>query len=106
MHRVFLAALLVSAPALAVPKVTPGQWQATTTIESATMPGMPPQALAMMKNRPTTVTYCLTPQDVEADPKKMLAADKSCKVNRMLFQGGRIDAQMAARPIRARQSSP
>lgn len=83
---------LVPAAASAAPKVTPGQWQSTTIIDNVTMPGLPPEALAMMKGRPTTVTYCLTPEEAEADPKKMLAADKSCKVDRFDITDSTIDA--------------
>jgi hypothetical protein len=97
MRNVLVGLVFVAVPALAAPRVTPGQWQAVTVIEDATMPGAPPQALAMMKGRPTTVTYCLTPEEAEADPRKMLAADKSCKVNRMNMSGGVIDAEMACK---------
>ncbi|WP_439533306.1 DUF3617 domain-containing protein [Polymorphobacter sp.] len=97
MRIVLVAVMIAATPALAAPKVTPGQWQAVTVIESASMPGMPPEALAMMKGRPTTVTYCLTPEEAEADPKKMLAADKSCTMNRFRFEGGSIDAELSCK---------
>jgi hypothetical protein len=97
MRIIPFALMLLAAPALAAPRVTPGQWQAVSVIEEATMPGVPPEALGMMKGRPTTVTYCLTPEEAEADPKKMLAADKSCTVNRMNMSGGVIDAEMACK---------
>lgn len=97
MRALILIVLLLPAPVVAAPKVNPGQWQATTVIESATMPGVPPEALAMMKGRPTTVTYCLTPEEAEADPEKMLGADKSCKIDRFSLANGKIDAAMTCK---------
>lgn len=89
-----LASIAPLAGAQAAPTVTPGQWESRMTVEDMAMPGMPPNVLAMMKGKPTVTRYCLTPQDAEADPRKMLNADKSCKMNRFSMAGGRIDAQM------------
>jgi len=75
-------------------EVKPGKWQATMTIESMSMPGMPPEALAMMKGRPTTTTYCMTPEEAAADPKKLMDADSKCKFNRFSLAGGRMSAEM------------
>ncbi len=99
MHILSLSAALLSAAtfatsALAAPVVTPGQWTSTMTMDSMTMPGLPPGALDAMKGRPITTSYCLTPEEAEADPKKILAADKSCKVDRFNMAGGKIDSAM------------
>lgn len=83
---------------MAAPKVNPGQWQSVMVVEEFNMPGMPPEALAMMKRQPAqTVSYCLTPEEADANPEKLLSTDKSCKVNRFRFEGGKIDAEMTCR---------
>jgi hypothetical protein len=89
--------LMVSAPAAAA-EVKPGKWQTVMSIDSFSMPGMPAEALAAMKKQPpTTVTSCLTPQEAEADPKKLLAADKSCTLNRFNMAGGKMLAEMSCK---------
>lgn len=94
-NMIILAAILpLAAPALANPKVSPGQWQSTMVIEEFTMPGVPPEVAAMARSRPTTVKYCLTPEEAEANPEKLLAQDNSCKTVRFRFEGGKIDAEM------------
>lgn len=87
----------MAAPASAAPQVTPGQWEATMTVIDASMPGMPPDAMAMLKGRPTTTRYCLTPQEAEARPEKLLNADKSCQIKRFNLAAGSIDAEMTCK---------
>ncbi|MBB6228722.1 DUF3617 domain-containing protein [Polymorphobacter multimanifer] len=94
LSAVLLGAAALAAPALAAPVVTPGEWTSTMTMDSMTMPGLPPGALDAMKGKPITTSYCLTPEEAEADPKKILAADKSCKVDRFNMAGGKIDSAM------------
>ncbi len=96
MRALVLMALLAAAP-VAATEVKPGKWQMTMIIENMSMPGMPPEALAMMKGRPTVTTYCMTPEEAKADPKKMLAADKSCKMNRFNMSGGKMLADMSCK---------
>lgn len=94
MRTLVFSAALLSAPIVAAPVVTPGQWTSTMTMDSMTMPGVPAGALDAMKGNPITTSYCLTPQEAEAEPKKILAADKSCKVDRFSMTGGKIDTAM------------
>lgn len=82
------------AAAQAAPTVSPGKWESRVVVQDVAMPGLPPGALAMMKGKPVVTSYCLTPQDAQADPKKLINADKSCKVNRFTMAGGSIDLQM------------
>ena len=71
----FIAAvLLVPLAADAMPHGRPGLWNISTTMKMASMPQIPPEALAMMKQRgikipgmdgaPVTSQICMTPQDV------------------------------------------
>jgi hypothetical protein len=92
-----LAALLAPAAALAAPEVTPGEWQSTTIIDSMTMPGVPANALDMMKGRPTTITYCLTPEQAEADPEKMFARDDSCQIDNFEITSSTINTAMTCK---------
>lgn len=96
MRALVMVALLAGTP-LAASEVKPGKWQMTMTIDNMSMPGMPPEALAMMKGRPTVTSYCMTPEETKADPKKMLAADKSCKINRFNMSGGKMLADMSCK---------
>lgn len=97
---VLVAAAVTSASAVAAPKVMPGQWQSVVTVQSMSMPGVPPAALAQMKQKPTTISYCLTPQEAEADPRKIMGADKSCKVTRFSFEGGKFSSAMTCQTDR------
>ena len=45
------AIALLSAAAQAMPHGKPGLWNITTTMQMANMPQMPPEAMAMMKQR-------------------------------------------------------
>ena len=74
--------------------VRPGKWQTTSTITAVDMPGAPPQVAAMMKGRPTTVTSCVTPEQAAKDPRALMGADKSCKVQNYSMAGGRLSATM------------
>jgi hypothetical protein len=93
-------AVLLAAPALAAPQVTPGEWQSTSVIEQVSMPGMPPEALAMMKGRPTTVRYCLTPEEAEARPEKLFDSDGKCRATRFSLASGTLDAEMQCKTDR------
>jgi hypothetical protein len=68
------AVLLVPAAAIAMPHGKPGLWNITTTMKMANMPQIPPEALAMMKQRgikmpgmgePMVSQICMTPDDVK-----------------------------------------
>lgn len=94
---VVLAVALSSGPAMAQVQMQPGQYETTNVIESINMPGLPPQVIAMMKGKSTTMKICITEADVKNDPKKMLAADKSCEMKRYNLVGGKLDAEMACK---------
>ena len=68
------AVLLVPCAVSAMPHGRPGLWTITSTMKMANMPQIPPEALAMMKQRgmkipgmggePIVSQICMTPQDV------------------------------------------
>lgn len=68
------AVALLSTAALGMPHGRPGLWTITTSMKMANMPQIPPEALAMMKQRgmkfpgmggePIVTQICMTPQDV------------------------------------------
>ena len=97
----YLAGLVVMAtvPALAAPpSVQPGRWESTTRIVDMVAPGLPPQALQMMKGRPITVSYCVTPEDAAQGPQKMLEQSQKnngdCKMLKHEISGNRMNAEM------------
>lgn len=88
---------VAAAPVVAAPVVNPGEWETRIVVEQMVMPGMPPGALDAMKGQPTVVRSCMTPQDAEARPEKLLNADKNCTAKRFNFAAGRIDAELVCR---------
>jgi Protein of unknown function (DUF3617) len=68
------AIALFSTAAFGMPHGRPGLWNITTSMKMANMPQIPPEALAMMKQRgmkipgmggaPIVSQICMTPQDV------------------------------------------
>lgn len=73
--KLLLAAAILLTPlaAIAMPHGRPGLWTITTTMKMAAMPQMPPEVLAMMKQRgikmpgaePMVTQICMTPDDVK-----------------------------------------
>ncbi len=75
--------------------LSPGKWVSTGTVTSIDMPGMPPEALAMMKKRPINHSYCLTPEQAEKDPRQMFKGDNSeCQYTKFDMARGKLSATM------------
>lgn len=70
----------------------PGQWEMTTTLNAANIPGA-----RMVHNRSRTVRHCLTPQ-AAADGGRSLIVSSGCTVKRFSFANGKIDAAMSCGP--------
>jgi hypothetical protein len=76
MRKIIVATAAISVltlAATAMPHVKPGLWNITTDMKMKNMPDIPPEALAMMKQRgmkipgmgePVVTQVCMTPQDV------------------------------------------
>ena len=84
-----IAASLILVPAAALAAHgRVGLWTVTTTMQMSNMPQIPPEALAMMKERhmpilgsgePMTTQMCMTQEQVNADkPPAMSNRDESC----------------------------
>ena len=93
MNRASLSALIASSlilvPAAAIAAHgRAGLWNVTTSMEMSNMPQMPPEALAMMKQRgmqmpgmgqPMSTQICMTQEQVNADkPPAMSNHEESC----------------------------
>ena len=77
--------------------VRPGKWQSTVTIQEMTIPGMPPEFAAKMKEqtaKPRQFESCLTPAEAKRPKGDFFAADKSCTYDHFEMGGGKIDATM------------
>jgi hypothetical protein len=77
--------------------VRPGKWLSTVTIEEMSMPGMPPELSARMKEtmaKQRQVESCLTPEEAKRPKGDFFAADKSCTYDHFTLGGGKIDAAM------------
>jgi hypothetical protein len=91
-----LAALFaLPVAAMAAPTaVQPGQWEVLTTVEAVDIPGAPPAVAAMMKRKPVSVKYCITPEEAARGPQDMMKSDKSCRFTRYAMAGGKLSSEM------------
>lgn len=77
--------------------VRPGKWLSTVTIEEMTIPGMPPELAAKMKERTAAreVETCLTPEQANKPKEDFFAGvDKSCRYDHFEMDDGKIEATM------------
>ncbi|OYW45636.1 MAG: hypothetical protein B7Z08_05240 [Sphingomonadales bacterium 32-68-7] len=79
--------------------VSPGLWRSQITIEDVSMPGLPAEMAARMKEEmgsQMTSEDCLTAQDVEKPSADFFAGqdDDSCTYDRFAMGGGKMDMQM------------
>jgi hypothetical protein len=88
----FIAAITLSTAAQA--QIEPGQWEATVTVQSMSMPGAPPQVAAMMKGKATRQSYCITKEQAAKGPQEMLKQNPSCHFTRYSMNGGVISTAM------------
>lgn len=78
--------------------VRPGKWQSTVTIQNLSVPGMPPEFTARMKQQMAqarTFESCLTPEQAKKPKEDFFAGvDKSCRYDHFEMSGGKIDAAL------------
>lgn len=92
-----IAACITAAPvaAFAAASLSPGKWSSVGTVTAVDMPGMPPEALAMMKRRPMAHRYCLTQGEIERGAKGLFSeGNGECAYTRFNMAGGRLNAIM------------
>ena len=94
--RLLLAAsAAVLLAAFAGNALSPGKWASAGAVTSIDMPGMPPEALAMMKKRPINHSYCLTPEQAAKDPRQMFKGDNGeCEYTKFSMADGKLNAVM------------
>jgi hypothetical protein len=77
----------------------PGRWESTVTVEKVDMPGLPPQAKAMMDRQmsaPTRFATCLTPEQAAKPDAGFFRKDASgCAYDHFVMADGKIDAVMS-----------
>jgi len=87
--------MMAGAASAADMPVTPGKWQITTTVESMSMPGLPPSVAASMLKKPIVVSSCVSADAAANGPRDLIAkTNGSCRYTRYNISGGRIDAAM------------
>ena len=110
MNRASLSALIASSLIL-VPAVAfaahgkVGLWNVTTTMQMSNAPQIPPEALAMMKERhlpipgsgqPVTSQICMTQEQVNADkPPAMSNREESCDTKVLNQSPGLMEANVS-----------
>jgi len=81
------------------PMVEPGRWEGKVTMHDIDLPNMPAQAKAQMKaqmGQGQSFISCVTPEDVK-EQKAFFTGDgndKSCKYDRFVLAGGKVDGAM------------
>jgi hypothetical protein len=65
-----------------------------STPTAVDMPGAPPQIAAMMKGKPTKMSFCITPEQAKLGPKGFGEASKDCRYTRFDVRGHHIDSEM------------
>ncbi len=78
--------------------ISPGQWRMTMKVNDVSMPGLPPEAAAHMKEtmgQGRVFTNCVTPEEAKRPGEGMFAGDdNSCRYEKFSMGGGKIDMTM------------
>jgi hypothetical protein len=80
--------------------IRPGEWQSDTTVTEMSMPGLPPQIQARMKQVMTSQQThsnktCVTQADAKRPKEDFFAGKKNqCRYDHFTMAGGTIDAAM------------
>lgn len=102
MHRAAILMLGLASAANAESPVTPGKWQTVTTVESMSMPGMPPELAKSMAGKPMGATYCITPEQAAAGPRDVIGkSNGACRYRSFAAAAGRITAVMECKAGKA-----
>lgn len=87
-------AFMVLIAAGSAPIIQPGKWEARVETLDINMPGAPPQMLAALKGRASTVTTCVTAEQASRDPATVLHSAKNCRFLNHQFGGGTISSNL------------
>lgn len=91
--------------------VEPGLWQSKVTVQEMTIPGLPPQFAAKMKesmaeHQQQASKHCLTQKDARKPKEDFFAGqDKACTYQHFTMGAGRIDIQMVCKEPETVQST-
>lgn len=75
----------------------PGRWVSTVTVDAMSIPGLPPQAAAMMKKNigmARTFATCLTPEEANKPNSDFFSGKNDCRYDHFTMGSGKIDAKM------------
>ena len=89
------ALLLTAAAPDAV--ITPGKWTTIVTIDDVKLADGPPAVAAMMRGRPITTTYCVTPEQARQGIRGALKPETGCAFTQFAVVGNRISTRMECR---------
>ena len=89
---VFVAGIAASGYVAAQATIQPGQWETTSTVTDADMPGVPAIIIGMMKGRPKTFSHCITPEQAAKDPRSLIQTGKSCTIQSFSMTGGKLSS--------------
>lgn len=102
MRRTAILIVGLASAASAEAPVTPGKWQTVTTVESMSMPGMPPELAKSMAGKPMGATICITPKEAAAGPRDVIGkTNGACRYRSFAAAAGRITAVMECKAGKA-----
>ena len=104
------AAVRQSGVASSASMVEPGLWQSKVTIQEMTIPGLPPQFAAKMKqsmaeHQQQASTHCLSTADAKKPREDFFAGNKACTYQHFTMGAGKIDIQMVCKEPETVQST-
>lgn len=99
MRLVLVCAAVFLVPATAgAQSLQAGKWSSTGSVTAVDMPGMPPEALAIMKQRPISHSYCLTAGEIENGARGLFSeGNGECKYSKFEMANGKLNAVMQCR---------
>ncbi len=92
-----LSSEMLAAQMQEVDRPQPGQYETSVQITDFTVPGIPPEQVAQMRQimgRPINSTYCLTPEEAARGYEEMMreSSQGDCTFERFDVSGGKVDA--------------
>lgn len=91
------AGALVSVARADAPVVQPGEWEIAVTVDAMDMQGAPGAIANLLVGKTATSQTCLSQEDAEKGPKKLLESSKECAFDRYAMANGRLSGEIVCR---------
>lgn len=91
------AGAVVSVARADAPVVQPGEWEIAVTVDAMDMQGAPGAVANLLVGRTATSKTCLSQDDAEKGPKKLLESSRECAFDRYEMAGGRLSGEIVCK---------